>query len=108
MINNVIAPYKSCRILLSKRTQKFLKSAPRKQQLLFLEKLDMLIAAPGLLDIKKLQGYQFLYRIRVSDYRIVFEPDLLKNVIYVVIIAHRKEVYDNLARLKINHEFYKD
>lgn len=100
-MNNIAAPYKLYRVLLSKRTQKFLKSIPVKQQAIFFAKLDLLIAGSPLLDIKKLQGYQFLYRIRVGDYRIVYEPDALKQVVYVIIIAHRKEVYETLSRLTI-------
>ena len=106
MMNNASAPYRSCRILLSKKTQKFLKSIPSKQRDLLFDKLDLLIAGSPLLDIKKLQGYQFLYRLRVADYRIVFEPDIQKNIVYVVIIAHRREVYDNLSRLAVGNDFH--
>lgn len=99
-MNNIAAPYGLCQILLSKKTQKFLRSVSAKQRVQFFEKLDLLIKGSPLLDIKKLQGYQFLYRLRVGEYRIVFEPNLQKRVVYIVIIAHRKEVYEGLSRLK--------
>ena len=44
------------------------------------------------LDVKRLQGYQDIYRLRVSDWRVLYQ--LYENdTIKVIKIAHRKEVY---------------
>ncbi len=47
-------------------------------------------------DVKKMQGYKNLYRIRINDYRIVFQLLILEDTIYVVRVGHRREVYRNL------------
>ena len=33
------------------------------------------------------------YRLRVGDYRIIYEFDLQKNILYLVTLGHRREVY---------------
>ncbi len=42
-------------------------------------------------DIKRLQGYDKLYRLRVGDYRVIFE--LLNQEIIILKIGHRKNIY---------------
>lgn len=43
-------------------------------------------------SIKKMQGYQPYYRVRIGDYRVGFEilPD---ESILFILVAHRKEIY---------------
>jgi mRNA interferase RelE/StbE len=55
-----------------------------------LEKTNSLIE---LASIKKLSGYKLYYRYRLGDYRIGIEQ-ISKNTIRVIVIAHRKDVYD--------------
>lgn len=55
-----------------------------------LEKTNSLIE---LASIKKLSGYKVFYRYRLGDYRIGIEQ-ISKNTIRLIIIAHRKDVYD--------------
>ena len=55
-----------------------------------LEKTNSLIE---LASIKKLSGYKVYYRYRLGDYRIGIEQ-ISKNTIRLIIIAHRKDVYD--------------
>lgn len=33
------------------------------------------------------------YRLRVGDYRVIYEFDQEKNVLYLVALGHRREVY---------------
>lgn len=33
------------------------------------------------------------YRLRVGDYRVIYQFDLEKNIIYLVTLGHRREVY---------------
>ena len=46
-----------------------------------------------ILDIKKLKGFEALYRMRVGDYRVLYELNNNKLVIIVVKLGHRRDVY---------------
>jgi len=48
------------------------------------------------LDIKKLKGYESLYRLRSGDYRIIYEK--IDNILVIVFfdVKHRKDVYRDL------------
>lgn len=48
-------------------------------------------------NIKKLAGYKNIYRVRVANYRIVYE--LTGEKMYVILVGHRREVYKLLDRL---------
>jgi len=43
---------------------------------------------------KKLVGSESSYRIRIADYRIIYEVDADKHVIFITRVRHRKEAYD--------------
>jgi mRNA interferase RelE/StbE len=45
------------------------------------------------LDVKKLIGGQDEYRLRVGDYRVLYSLENKKLYIYIINIAHRKNVY---------------
>jgi mRNA interferase RelE/StbE len=79
-------------------------TAQAEKQLAKLDKNTRLriIAAPDRLreaypvgDIRKMQGYDDLWRLRVGDYRIVMQIDLVTASITITVIriGHRKEVY---------------
>lgn len=57
--------------------------------------LDRLREAYPVGDIRKMQGYDDLWRLRVGDYRIIMQIDLVTAIITinVIRIGHRKEVY---------------
>jgi mRNA interferase RelE/StbE len=57
-----------------------------------LEAIDKLSAAPRPRGCKKLKGID-AYRIRVGDYRVVYEIHNDVLVVLVVRVAHRREVY---------------
>lgn len=46
--------------------------------------------------VRKIVGADNAYRIRVGDYRIVYEIHNRVLTIYVVRVGHRKDVYRNL------------
>lgn len=43
--------------------------------------------------VKKIFGYTNIYRLRVGDYRIVYEVAQQIRIITVIRIGHRKDVY---------------
>lgn len=93
-------PYKGFQVFLSKKSQKFFTTITLEQKIILIDALDMLTTQAYLMEVKKLQGYKKFYRQRVGDYRIIFEPDFKQKNIYVYIIAHRKDVYEKMSRLK--------
>lgn len=56
------------------------------------KKLKELILNPFSPDSKKLVGKQG-YRVRVGDYRVIYEVDKANKLIAIIKVAHRKEVY---------------
>lgn len=64
------------------------------------EKIRALANMPdvaGVAGVAKIQGSRDIYRVRVGDYRIVFQWAADSPEILVANIAHRKEVYRGLA-----------
>lgn len=47
-------------------------------------------------DVKKLAGYCDRYRLRVGDYRVIYEIADAELVILVIGVGHRREVYRSL------------
>lgn len=46
----------------------------------------------------RLKGRANAYRIRIADYRILYEVHATEIVVYVIGVAHRKEIYRHLLR----------
>ena len=71
---------------------------PSKLQDKIVEALRFLAENPfsEFLKIKKLRGVDSLYRIRIGDYRLVYEVRSNLLVILVIKIGHRREIYRNL------------
>ncbi|MDD2734281.1 MAG: type II toxin-antitoxin system RelE/ParE family toxin [Desulfuromonadaceae bacterium] len=57
--------------------------------------LDRLREAYPVGDLRKMQGYDDLWRLRVGDYRVVMHIDLVTAIITITVIrvGHRREVY---------------
>lgn len=78
------------RIELKKKPQKFIKSQPPKQQERLLKAISKLPDG----DVKALSGFMDVYRLRVGDYRVIYEirNDIL--LITVVNIGNRGQIYN--------------
>jgi mRNA interferase RelE/StbE len=48
-------------------------------------------------DLKKLSGYADRYRLRVGDYRVIYEIVDEQLIILVVGVGHRREAYRSLS-----------
>ncbi|MEH2172925.1 type II toxin-antitoxin system RelE family toxin [Nostoc sp.] len=72
---------------------KQLKKIPSELQERIQIKIDDLATEPRPNGVKKLKGKENAYRIRVSDYRVIYDifDDLL--VVNVVEVGHRKNIY---------------
>jgi mRNA interferase RelE/StbE len=67
---------------------------PRNLQRRVIEHIEYLADNPRLIGSKKLAGQNNLYRLRVSDIRIIYSiyDDVL--VVLIVKVAHRRDAYD--------------
>ena len=86
----------SVEILYKASVLKELKRLDRAESLRILERIDTDLARhPG--KDKALAGaFKGLFSYRVGDYRIVYQIEDKVLVVYVIRIAHRKEVYRGL------------
>jgi len=80
------------RIEFKKPAEKFLKSRPRKEQVRILSKIYEL---PYGNHIKKMEGYDNRYRLRIGDFRVIYElhEDGITLIVLVVEIGNRGNVY---------------
>lgn len=78
----------------SNQSQKFLKNAEKILAKRLLKEIEELRVNPMPQEVKFLQGYkERLYRVRVGDYRIIYEVDYPKNILGIVKIDKREKVY---------------
>lgn len=79
------------KIIIKKPAKKFIDKLPIN------EKKRLVAAIEGLPyngDIKRLQGYDSYYRLRVGSYRIIFYVDNGELIVYVVDIGNRGQIYN--------------
>lgn len=84
-------------ITISPKAEKKLKKIPKFDQVAIGQKIRSLGIGQNFLGEEKLGGFKDIYRVRVGDYRIVYQRS--SQQIYIVIIGHRKDLYDLLNRL---------
>jgi len=56
-------------------------------------RIDALAGDPRPAGIERLQGEADFYRVRVGDYRIVYQVESKALVVLVVRVGHRRDVY---------------
>lgn len=84
------------KIFFKKSVEKDFKKIPEKYLIKILEKIGNLKTDPRPDGSEKLTG-QELHRIRQGTYRIVYAIQDNELTIWVIKVAHRKEVYKNLS-----------
>ena len=72
-----------------------LKALPKAIQNKIITKIEALADDPIPHNAKKLVGYDTLYRIRFSDWRVVYDVIEHQLVIAVIRVTHRSSVYLN-------------
>ncbi len=79
----------------TKQALKDLQRVPKNYAVLILKKIKQLSIKPydKALDVKKLQGIDNAYRLRIGDYRVIYEIENKKLLINVVKIQSRGSVY---------------
>ena len=82
---------------ISKTAEKDLDSLDDKICGTIIRKLHKAVENP-LHFLERLSGYT-LYKLRCGDYRAIIRIDTAKNVLQVVMVDHRKNIYKRLQRL---------
>jgi mRNA interferase RelE/StbE len=73
-----------------------LQKLPKVIQPKLAKKIDDLALNPIPASAKKLKGFDSLYRIRFSEYRIVYEVLETEVVITILTLGNRKDIYKQL------------
>jgi mRNA interferase RelE/StbE len=81
------------RVDLARRVVKVLASLPRREQQRIRAAVDLLADQPRPPGCVAMVGEPHAYRVRVGDYRIVYEVFDDRLVVQVVRIWHRRDVY---------------
>jgi len=82
------------RVALTASAEKELHRLTSKVVARVMARMELLANAPRPPGCKKLRGGDREWRIRVGDYRIVYEIDDTAKTVGVTRIAHRREVYE--------------
>ena len=56
-------------------------------------KIESLSHTPRPHAVEKLEGSENLYRIRIGDYRVIYEIQDNKLIVLVVKVGHRRDIY---------------
>jgi mRNA interferase RelE/StbE len=83
----------SFRIEFARAAEKDLRGVDRRYLSKILESIEGLQNQPRPQGCKKLVGSQNTYRIRIGDYRVIYEIEDSVLVILIVRIRHRQDVY---------------
>lgn len=76
---------------------KALQKIPKTDQKRIADKIDSLAQNPPNPDTTKIKGNNPFHKIRVGDYRIIYEIQEKVLMILIVKIGHRKDVYKGLS-----------
>ncbi len=81
-------------VLLSKAARKQLYTLPVFVHNKIIEDISALTSSPRPPGCIKLKGYKNAWRIRVGDYRVIYEIQDQVLLVIVIAIGHRKNIYE--------------
>jgi mRNA interferase RelE/StbE len=81
------------KVEVARRAVRALAALPRREQQRVRAAIDLLADDPRPPACRKLSGEASAYRVRVGDYRIVYEVLDDRLVVHVVRVGHRRDVY---------------
>ena len=85
------------RIEFAPRAERDLKSLDGSIRRRIARRIQSLADNPYPQGIKKIEGEEELYRLRVGDYRILYQVQRQRVVILVVGIGHRRDIYRRIG-----------
>lgn len=74
-----------------KKAIKFINSLSQHDKQRIKSAIENLVVNPSVCDIKPLQGYKDLYRMRVGNYRIIYTKD--NTILFIADIGNRGDIY---------------
>lgn len=83
----------SYKIVLKPSVGKDLKPIPQKTQQRIIAMIQSLASEPLPVGVKKLEASERTYRVRVGDYRIIYEFEKLTRTITIQYVRHRSIAY---------------
>ena len=86
----------SYRVLLKKSVYKDLRNINPMHVQRIIDRIRELSANPFPRDSEKLKGTENFYRLRVGDYRIVYQVDNKNKTVIVYYVRHRKIAYKSM------------
>lgn len=81
------------RLTLSRDSVKFLAKQERDNQERIRRALTGLAIRPPIGDIRPLKGREKLMRLRVGPYRVIFEISHMEQMVYILAIDNRGDIY---------------
>jgi mRNA interferase RelE/StbE len=80
-------------VTFARSARKELQSLPTDIASRILDKIDLLLSDPRPSGSRKLSGPGSLWRLRIGDYRVIYEIDEKNHTIDVSVVRHRREAY---------------
>ncbi len=80
-------------VILKSSVEKDFRALPKNILIKILSAIENLAQEPFPNRTSKLEGTEQTYRIRVGDYRIVYEVDRTQKIVNILYVRHRREVY---------------
>ena len=84
----------SYEILIKPSAQRQLKKLPRAVQGDLIALIERLAQDPRPPGHKKLKGRNSQYRVRLSDYRVIYSIEEMALVVRIIKVGHRRDVYE--------------
>ena len=77
----------------SNQSEKFLKKSDKVLVRRVMDKIEKIMEEPIIHDAKKIEGSKGIFRVRVGNFRILYEVDYANNLIGIIKIDNRSKVY---------------
>lgn len=78
------------KVIITKQVEKFIRKQDKPTQVRIIKAVNELPDG----DVKKLKGYEYFFRIRVGDIRIIFEKEDEEYKIILIDIGNRGQIYN--------------
>jgi mRNA interferase RelE/StbE len=85
-----MAQYK---IEVSATAERQLKKLPREDAVQIFKMISLLAHDPRPNNCKKMRGFDSICRLRIGDYRVIYEIDSDHILVIILKIGHRKDIY---------------